>query len=239
MDKNLTRAYIESIVLESSIGGFNRLEKESFLKETSYASCPDCYGMERHGMMSCKTCNGRGSIKKNFKGESMPAGPRSVDQGVWTVCSTCDADRSNYGNPECPECHGKINVRVSQEKMKDRPTRLEALHLDFSVCPSCDGEGNRYGRTCSRCGGTGDIESERSLMGDEKLSNDDLTPDERDALANPERQMILPMGEKDVCKWCDSTGAKFQPDPYARDIYNDETLVWICDDCAQERAHDI
>ncbi len=42
-----------------------------------------------------------------------------------------------------------------------------------------------------------------------------------------------------VCVDCGSGTVNFGPCPYAEDIYNDTTPMWLCDDCGNQRAQDI
>jgi hypothetical protein len=41
------------------------------------------------------------------------------------------------------------------------------------------------------------------------------------------------------CIDCGKAGASHGPCPFAAEIYDDETPVWLCDDCRYERAMDI
>ena len=42
------------------------------------------------------------------------------------------------------------------------------------------------------------------------------------------------------CGCCGTpSGAQHMPDPYAHEIYDDATLVWLCSRCAYEKAGDV
>lgn len=38
------------------------------------------------------------------------------------------------------------------------------------------------------------------------------------------------------CYLCEKSGATKRPDPFNSDVNNDDTLVWICDECHNERS---
>jgi hypothetical protein len=41
--------------------------------------------------------------------------------------------------------------------------------------------------------------------------------------------------EKGKCRDCGSEDATFAPDPFASEIHDDETPVWLCENCRHER----
>jgi len=52
------------------------------------------------------------------------------------------------------------------------------------------------------------------------------------------------MNEKETnlekCENCKSTkNVTFEANPYDAEIYNDDTPVWLCEDCRHEKAQDI
>ena len=49
-----------------------------------------------------------------------------------------------------------------------------------------------------------------------------------------------PIGIERECEFCHEVKpCTFMPDPYGHDVNNDDTLYWICEDCAVTRADEI
>ena len=45
--------------------------------------------------------------------------------------------------------------------------------------------------------------------------------------------------ESECCESCGSEDAEYGPCPYASDVHGDDTPVWLCSDCYNNRAADI
>ena len=45
--------------------------------------------------------------------------------------------------------------------------------------------------------------------------------------------------DEEQCEFCEGDGASLRPDPFALDVWDDDTPRWICDECAADRAASI
>ena len=58
---------------------------------------------------------------------------------------------------------------------------------------------------------------------------------------NDDYQLIIGSNGGEQEHWCErhSKPQHLTRDPYKWEIYNEEVMLWLCDDCEQERADDI